>query len=219
MMDEKRDIQSKIRLINSKTPESEIIDEAVNVIKDGGLTVFPTKCLYGLGADALNSKAVEALFRIKQRLKKKPILVLIDSIVVLNMLVREIPEIAARIIQNCWPGDVTIVFEADPAVPDILTAGTGKIGVRMTGHPVARALTKRLERPITGTSANISGLPGCHSVARLRSELADAVDLILDAGTLAGGIGSTVVDVTSAIPQILREGSIPAGKIFELING
>lgn len=215
---EKESIHSKIRRTNPEFPQPAVIDEAVDVINAGGVIVFPTKSLYGLGADALNLQAVEALFRIKQRPKNNPVLVLIDDMVALNMLVRQIPETAAMIIRACWPGDVTIVFDAAPGISDLLTAGTGKIGVRMAGHPVARALTKRLKRPITGTSANISGLPGCHTVARLQPELSEGVDLILDAGPLSGGIGSTIVDVTSATPRILREGSISAEIIFEVIR-
>ena len=199
-------------------PEPEVIAAAVDIINTGGVIVFPTKSLYGLGVDALNTTAVETLFRIKKRPRKKPVLILIHGIEDLHRLVRNIPETAARIIETFWPGEITIVFEAGPEIPVILTADTGKIGIRMAGHPVARALTKKMRHPITGTSANISGLPGCSAVSSLQPELVCAVDLILDAGTLSGGIGSTIVDVTPATPKILREGTIPSKKILAAIN-
>jgi L-threonylcarbamoyladenylate synthase len=199
-------------------PEPEIIEAAANIINAGGVIVFPTKSLYGLGVDALNATAVEALFRIKKRPQKKPVLVLIHDIADLNQLVEEIPETALGIMETFWPGEVTIVFEASPEIPGILTAGTGKIGVRMAGHPVARALAKRLKHPITGTSANISGQPGCSGVTQLQPDLTVGINLILDAGPLSGGIGSTVVDVTRTTPEILREGSIPADEILKAIK-
>jgi L-threonylcarbamoyladenylate synthase len=112
-----------------------------------------------------------------------------------------------------WPGRITLVFEAEDTVPQYLTAGTGKIGIRQPEHPVAAALVKALEGPITGTSANRSGKSGCHRVADLDPRLARKLDLILDAGSLKGGSGSTVVDVTEAIPRILREGEVKEEEI------
>ena len=116
---------------------------------------------------------------------------------------------AAKIIADrFWPGKVTLVFEASARVPDYLTAGTGKIGIRLAGHPVAAALTGAIQGPVTGTSANISGCSGCHQIGDLMPEVAQQLDLILDAGPLEGGRGSTVVDVTGEVPRVLREGNV-----------
>jgi L-threonylcarbamoyladenylate synthase len=113
-----------------------------------------------------------------------------------------------------WPGKITLVFEALPAVPECLTAGTGKIGIRQPGHPVAAALVKTFQGPVTGTSANLSGSPGCRQIADLDPQVARKLDLILDAGPLRGGSGSTVVDVTQDIPRILRVGQIGEQEIL-----
>jgi L-threonylcarbamoyladenylate synthase len=205
---------SIIRKINSQKPESEVIREAATIIRQGGVVAFPTRCLYGLGADALNPDAVERIIKIKQRPENNPILVLIDSKKQLEILVTRIPPAADAIMAAFWPGRVTIVFEATYTLPPILTARTGKIGVRLTGHPAASALVKHVQGPVTGTSANRSGQPGCHRAQDLDPQVAGQLDLVLDAGTLKGGIGSTVVDVTVDPPRILREGQVTAKEVM-----
>ena len=203
-----------IRKINAQEPEPEIIAEAAAIIEEGGVLAFPTRCLYGLGADAYNPEAVERVVQIKQRSEENPILVLIDSRKQLNSLVKHVPPVADAIMDAFWPGRVTLVFEARASLPDPLTARTGKIGVRLPGHPVASALAKRVQRPLTGTSANISGQPGCYRARDLNPAIANQLGLILDAGTLIGGVGSTVVDVTVTPPRILREGAVSASQIM-----
>ena len=205
---------SIIRKINSQKPETEIIKEAAAVIKQGGVIVFPTRCLYGLGADAMNPDAVERIIEIKQRPQDNPILVLIDSDNQLEMLVEKIPSAADAIMEAFWPGRVTLVFDARDTLPDSLTAQTGKIGVRLPGHPVAAAMVRQVKGPLTGTSANLSGRPGCYRLPDLDPQIAGQVDLVLDAGTLQGGAGSTVVDVTEEPPRILREGEVTASQIL-----
>jgi L-threonylcarbamoyladenylate synthase len=113
-----------------------------------------------------------------------------------------------------WPGRVTLVFDARDTLPDSLTAQSGKIGVRLPGHPVAAAMVRQVKGPLTGTSANLSGRPGCYRLPDLDPQIAGQVDLVLDAGTLQGGVGSTVVDVTGEPPRILREGQVTAGQIL-----
>ena len=205
---------SIIRKINSQKPETEIIKEAAAVIKQGGVIVFPTRCLYGLGADAMNPDAVERIIEIKQRPQDNPILVLIDSDNQLEMLVEKIPPAADAIMEAFWPGRVTLVFDARDTLPDSLNAQSGKIGVRLPGHPVAAAMVRQVKGPLTGTSANLSGRPGCYRLPDLDPQIAGQVDLILDAGTLQGGVGSTVVDVTEEPPRILREGQVTASQIL-----
>ena len=135
------------------------------------------------------------------------------------MLVETIPPAAGAIMAAFWPGRVTLVFEARDALPDLLTAQTGKIGVRLPGHPVAAAIVKQVKGPVTGTSANISGRPGCNRLGDMDPPIVEHVDLILDAGPLKGGVGSTVVDVTDEPPRILREGQVTAEQIMGLLNG
>ena len=208
---------SIIRKINSRKPEPEIIAEAAAIIKKGGVVVFPTRCLYGLGADALDPHAVEKIIKIKQRPADNPILVLIDCRRQLDSLVVNISPVAMAIMDTFWPGRVTLVFEAGDTLSNRLTAHTGKIGVRLAGHPVASALIKQVGSPVTGTSANLSGKPGCRQIQYLDPPIAKRVDLVLDAGMLEGGVGSTIVDVTEDRPQILREGQVTAEQILRIL--
>ncbi len=210
--------QHKIRKIHPFSPQPDIIIKAAEVIKKGGIVAFPTRCLYGVGADAFNVDAVERIFRIKQRSYQNPILVLISKKEDLDRIVQYVPPAASKIMDRFWPGKVTIVFEAKNSLPAVLTAGTGKIGVRLCGHPVASALISAVKSPITGTSANLAGNAGCSKISDMDSQLADRLDLVLDAGVLKGGAGSTVADVTTDIPMILREGAVPGKDIFAVLD-
>ncbi len=208
----------KVYKVNPQHPEAEVIQAAAGAIKKGGVVAFPTAGLYGLGADACNAVAVDRLFDIKQRRRGNPILILVDSRAQLQEFAARIPDAALQIMDHFWPGGVTIVFEAAAGVGQSLTGGTGKIGIRQAGHPVAVALIGALRGPITGTSANFSGAPGCQRVADLDLELVRRLDLIIDAGPLKGARGSTVVDITGPRPRILREGAISGQKIMALIG-
>lgn len=211
--------QSSIIKIASVNPSHAAIQKAASVIKGGGTIAYPTRCLYGLGTDAFNAAAVKELYTLKQRAAQKPILILIDHPGQLDRLVTHVPRIAANIMGQFWPGRVTLVFEAGKHVSPELTGGSGKIGIRLPGHPVAAALVEAVAGPITGTSANLSGHPGCHRIRDLAPQIAHQLDLILDAGPLAGGRGSTVVDVTGKDqPIVLREGVISVREIM-LVGG
>ena len=211
-------MNSLIKKINPKEPESEIIEEAAGVIRRGGVVVFPTRCLYGLGADAMDPDAVERIIRIKQRPQDNPILVLIHAEKQLEMLVEKVPPAAVAIMAAFWPGRVTLVFDARDTLPGLLTAQTGKVGVRLPGHPAASALLREVKGPVTGTSANLSGRPGCSRMADMDSQIVEQANLVLDAGTLQGGVGSTVVDVTEEPPRVLREGQISIAQIYSVLN-
>jgi len=208
----------RIRRIDPNRPEAAIIQEAADAIAAGKVVVFPTRCLYGLGADAFDRDAVEKVFALKQRPENKPVLVLIRNRQEVSRLTAGVSEAAGKLMDEIWPGDLTLVFSARPEVPEILTAGTGKIGIRLPGHPVAAALVQTAGRPITGTSANLAGLPGAARIQDLPDEIADHVELILDAGPLKGGVGSIVVDVTVAPPRVLREGTVPASELAPFLT-
>ncbi|MEE8553122.1 MAG: L-threonylcarbamoyladenylate synthase [Desulfobacterales bacterium] len=208
----------KVVKIDHANPRPDLISEAALIIKNGGVISFPTRYLYGLGADAFNADAVDRIFKIKQRPYNKPLLVLVDKSKDLTRLVRNVPSVATHIMERFWPGEVTIVFEAKDSLPENLIAGTDRIGVRMPEHPVALALTNSVKGPITATSANITGQDGCSRVQDLDPLIADKLDLILDAGPLKGGIGSTVIDVTVDPPKILREGAVSSTVILAALD-
>lgn len=203
----------EILSVDPQFPDQDTIGRAAALIKKGGLVVFPTSTFYGLGVRALDSDTVDRVFQVKERNPQKPLLILIGCLADLPPLVQRIPETAARLIQAFWPGHITLVFQAAPVVPPNLTGHTGKIGIRLAAHPVASALVKTAGSPITGTSANLSGKGGSSAVSDLDRKIMDQVDLVLDAGRLGGGEGSTVVDVTVTPPKILREGMIGDEKI------
>jgi len=207
---------SRVIRVHPDHPSSDVIQRAADIIRNQGVVVFPTQCLYGLAADAWNPQAIRKIFQIKHRPETNPILILIHALTDLEKLVTHIPETAKILMKTFWPGGLTLVFEAAPGVSDLLTAGTGRIGIRIPAHPVARAVVNAVGRPITGTSANLSGAPGCSCIQALPHELIKAVDMVLDAGPLKGGTGSTVVDIACDPPRILRSGAISPDMIRQV---
>ena len=203
----------EILRVDQESPNEDVIGKAAALIRMGGLVVFPTSSFYGLGTSALREEAVDKIFRVKKRDFRNPILVLIASLAELDPLVQSIPKPATRLIETFWPGSLTLVFQAESVLPSNLTGNTQKIGIRLASHAVACSLVRAVGNPITATSANISGQGGCSAVARLDQHITDQVDLVLDAGSLLGGAGSTVVDVTVEPPKVLREGAIAADRI------
>ena len=189
------------------------IEKAVIILKAGGVVAFPTETFYGLAADATNEKAVDRIFEIKGRSFNNPIALIISKGDDLDLLTDSIPEAAKRLMAAFWPGPLTLVFKASPSVSPRLTAGTGKIGVRITSHPIAHALAAGLGRPITATSANLSGARECATAAAVIGQINSDLVTIIDGGATLGGRGSTFLDVTSDPPAILREGMIPEALI------
>jgi L-threonylcarbamoyladenylate synthase len=210
--------RGKIFRIDPEAPSKEIILEGAKILTSGGVILFPTLSLYGLGADAFSPSAIARVFEIKQRPVSKPLLVLVRDMDDLGALVKDIPEAAQKLMDRFWPGNITLVFEARDTVPENLCAGTGKIGIRMPFHPVAKALCQAFEKPITATSANLSGAAGGASLEDIHPSVIQGVDLVLDAGPLAGGAGSTVVDVTANPPKILRQGTVPTESVLDALG-
>ena len=203
--------------ISATAPDPGTIHAIVQVIRKGGVIAFPTSTLYGLGADADNPRAVASIFDIKRRQSHRPLLILIKDKTCLPELVREIPPKAVLLMEAFWPGGITLVFHAGKQISKRLTGNTGKIGVRVPKHPVAAAIVAQLERPMTGTSANLSGRGGCSDISCLEKQVSAQLDGVVDAGPLKGGRGSTVIDVTIDPPQIIREGTISEDQILSVL--
>ncbi|MFZ2042202.1 MAG: L-threonylcarbamoyladenylate synthase [Desulfobacterales bacterium] len=219
MKSKRRDSQTSVNrlAVDPDRPDPAVIETAAGILRRGGVVVFPTRCLYGLAADAMNPAAVARVFALKRRPAANPILVLVQDRSGVAPLVRLVTPAAERLMRHFWPGLLTVVFAARASLPPSLTAGTGKIGIRVPSHPVAAALVKAAGVPLTGTSANISGQAGCARVEELALELAAGADAVLDAGPLAGGAGSTVVDATGEVLRVLREGSVSARAVLRLL--
>ncbi|MDL1965450.1 MAG: threonylcarbamoyl-AMP synthase [Candidatus Desulfofervidus auxilii] len=184
------------------------IEKAVQIIQKGGVVAYPTETFYGLGVNALNPRAVERLFKIKKRPSSKPISIIIPNINWLKYLIKEVPPIAQTLIEKHWPGPLTIIFAAKDILPKELTAETGKIGIRISSHPMAQKLAQLSETPVTATSANLSGMPPPNSPQEIHPQIKKQIDAILDGGFTKGGLPSTVIDVTVNPPIILRKGAI-----------
>lgn len=204
--------------ISSDHPQPDIIQAAAAVVRDSGVVIMPTRGLYGLGGDALNASVVRRIFNIKSRPLEKPLLVLISRPEMLTKIVADISPLASDMMDAFWPGKMTLVMKGRKDLPDGLCSDTGKVGVRMIGHPVAAALVEALGRPITGTSANLSGSGGCAEIGAIDTEVTTSVALVLNAGPLEGGPGSTVVDVTGKAPDILREGAVMASEVMDVFG-
>jgi L-threonylcarbamoyladenylate synthase len=193
---------------------NESLKKAVAILSEGGVVAFPTESFYGLGVDATNPHAIKRLFKIKQRDPGFPILILISSLSELPQYTASIPPEGERLGIEFWPGGLTMIFHSSPILPSVLTAGTGKIGIRISSHPLAIAITRALNTPITGTSANISGMPPCTRAEQVIECFGNEVDFILDGGTTEGKHPSTILDVTCDPPLLIREGIVKAERII-----
>lgn len=189
------------------------LNKAANVLQQGGIVAFPTETYYGLAVDPFNEKALERLFAVKLRSRKKPVLVLIDKVSMLEQLASSIPQAYQVLIRTFWPGPLTLVFPARKHIPRLLTGNTETIGVRQSSHPIANALVSLCGRPITATSANISGRRAASSGNEVRQQFGVTLDYILDCGPTPGGQGSTIVGMQKNRICCLRSGVIPWSNI------
>ena len=199
-------------------PDIEILKKCASILKSGGLVVFPTETVYGLGADAFNSASVRRVYEIKRRPRDNPLIVHISSFKQLELVVSEIPENAWRLIKSLWPGPLTVVLKKSERVPDVVTAGLPKVGVRMPAHPVALKLIELAETPVVAPSANISGRPSPTTAEHVIQDLCGKVDVIIDTGETLLGIESTVVDLTSDPPTLIRAGPVQVEMLEKLLG-
>jgi L-threonylcarbamoyladenylate synthase len=211
-------IETEIVKISTKKPKDSIIQKAAEILRSGGLVAFPTETVYGLGADALNSKAVEKVFVAKGRPSDNPMIVHIAEFNQLKMLTTKISKIGKILADAFWPGPMTLVLKSSNKVPKVVNGGLETVAVRMPNHPVTLTLIKKLDRPIVGPSANKSGRPSPTTAQHVYEDLQGKVDLILDTGRTKIGIESTVIDVTSSPPVILRFGGLTKERIEKLIG-
>ncbi|MGH7368998.1 MAG: L-threonylcarbamoyladenylate synthase [Candidatus Rokuibacteriota bacterium] len=201
-------ISTRVVAVDPDRPDRSVMRAAGALVEAGGLVAFPTESFYGLGADALDADAIARVFEVKGRPGGKPLLVLVDSVEMVTGLAADLPDGARALMARHWPGALTLVLEASARVPAGLTGGTGTVGVRMSGHAVARALVAAAARPITAPSANPSAAPPPVTAAATRAYFDGRVELILDGGSTAGGAASTVADCTVWPPRILRQGPV-----------
>ena len=195
-------------MVDPHAPAAERIREATTVLAAGGLVAFPTETFYGLGARALDPGAVRTVFAVKGRPESRPLLVLVDSVRMLQELVEEISPVAHALIARHWPGPLTLVFRARPTVPVEVTAATGTIGGRHPGLRVAEDIVRALGEPVTAPSANPTGAPPPRTADEVVAAFDGRIHLVLDGGPTAGGPASTVLDVSVDPPRLVRQGAI-----------
>lgn len=194
--------------VDPDAPQRDAIQEAARWILSGGIVALPTDTLYGLAVDPFRADAVHRVFAAKGRPAARGLpLIAADTAQVETHLGRLSPR-AARLAARFWPGPLTLLVTAPRALADGVTGGTGKVGVRVPAHEVARAICAACGRPITATSANISNHPATANPDEVERTLGDGVDLLIDTGATRGGAPSTIVDVTAENPQLVRAGAI-----------
>ncbi len=209
---------AKVLKVDSDHPKKEIIEEAVKLIKEGKLIAFPTETVYGLGADALNEEAVKRIFEIKGRPLDKPLSIIIGRKEELRQCVQEIPKSAQVLIERFWPGPLTLIFRASPLIPDIMMGENNTIGIRMPDCRIALEIVKASGVPLACPSANLSGRSSPTKAEEVIKDLGERIDLILDGGETKVGVESTVLDLTTSPPTILREGAFKREEIEEVIG-
>lgn len=205
---------SEILKVNPKTPDTQAIQKAAQYILAGEVIAYPTETIYGLGADVFNRRAVKKIYDLKARDYGLPIAILVSSTKMLRELVTEIPERAEALMRRYWPGPLTILFAVNERFPKSLVTNTGKVGVRISSHPIVAALVTEVGRPITTTSANLSGFPPSLHIKHLQKYFGEKITCVIDGGECEPSRGSTVVDVTQETMRIIREGTIPADAVI-----
>jgi L-threonylcarbamoyladenylate synthase len=217
------------RADGSMTPEPRFPAEMIASLRAGGVVIFPTDTLYGLGVDPCSERGLSRLFAAKGRDRGKPIPILLSGEEQVDRWARHVPPAAARLMDRFWPGALTLVLPADPGIHPAVTGGGDTVGLRVPDHPVPRALAALLSGAVTGTSANRSGIPGAWgSAEEIVREFTGAVDWILWGGkSPSGGArreavgnspGSTVVRMIDDRPVLLREGVLPFRDIIEFLQ-
>lgn len=193
--------------------EAKAIAAAVQTLRGGGIVVFPTETVYGVGVDIGNVTAVRRLFVLKHRSTDSPLMAHCTDESQMERVVAAIPMIARRLMRRFWPGPLALVLRAGDSVPSEVVAGTGTIGVRMVAHPVGRRLIQEFGGVVAGTSANISGEPATSRFAAISPVLLAGADVSLDAGVCGTDEASTVLDLTVEPPRIIRAGAVPVAAI------
>ena len=194
------------RLIRAE--EKGAIDEALEVLRGGGLLAFPTETVYGLGARLFDPRALERLFSVKGRPRGRPFILHLAEKSMVFEVAASVPEVATRLMEAFWPGPLTLVLPARPEVPMAVRGGGETVGVRIPAHPVALELIGSLGEPLPAPSANLTGRPSPTTADHVLRDLGGKIELVLDAGPTGIGVESTVLDLSGGRPRILRAGAV-----------
>ena len=211
-------MNTKVIRIDEQHMDTALIGEAGDIIKSGGLVAFPTETVYGLGGDALNPRSSEKIYSAKGRPSDNPLIVHIADMEKLNAIVRVVPENAWKLAQQFWPGPLTMIFYKSELVPRETTGGLGTVAVRMPVHPVARALIRAAGGYVAAPSANRSGRPSPTVAKYVIEDMDGRIEMVIDGGDVEIGLESTIIDLTSEKPTILRPGYITEQRLAQVLG-
>ena len=192
------------------------VETGVQLLRQGGVISVPTDTLYGLAASALDERAVERVFRIKRRPVGAPVPLLLSDKAEIDGCAVDVSELAWELADIFFPGPLTLVLHKGRNIPDTVSGGLDTVGLRVPDHWVPRAIVRELGAPITGTSANRTGLPGHTTADAVREQLGKEIDYVIDTGLCSSGSASTVLDLSGPMPIIVREGAVSIEEISEV---
>ena len=194
------------------------LKEPAKIIKDGGIVVFPTETVYGIGVNGLNKNALKKLYEVKQRPLNKPISLLVNSIEMINQLTKNITKLEYALMKEFFPGPLTIILQKKDIVPNILTANSDTVGIRMPSNKIALKLIEYAGVPIATPSANLSGKPTGTNFKDIIKDFDGKADYFIDGKISKTGFASTIIKVTDEVPHILRQGPITKEQIRNVYN-
>jgi len=204
--------------VDALAPDAASVEAAAAIVRGGGVVAFPTETLYGLAADATRETAVARVFEIKGRAPDVAIPVIAADRAQVEQWVGTLTPAGRVLADAFWPGPLALVIAASPGLPRALLGGGDTVAVRVSSHPVARALARAVGRPITATSANRSGHEPTPLPSVVLQEMGPDVDAVLDGGVCAGGAPSTIVDVTGRAPRLVRAGAVPWDRVLHSLQ-
>jgi L-threonylcarbamoyladenylate synthase len=212
-------METSILVINAQSPEPQLLEQAAGVLRRGGVVAAPTDTVYGLLADPANEAAVQSIYQIKGREPRRPLILLVSNIQMAKRLFSEISPLAQKAMQHFWPGGLTIILPAPPAIPKALLGGGNTIGLRWPNHAVVMGLIEKAGFPLASTSANLSGQPPAREASVVLQSLEGEIDLLIDAGPAPLGGPSSVLDFSAGeSPRLLRPGSISRGQLEAVLG-
>jgi L-threonylcarbamoyladenylate synthase len=207
----------RLRVDSSRLIDDQLLP-AASAIQSGGIVAFPTDTFYGLAVDPRSSSAVRKIFQVKRRAGDRPIPLIAESLAQVAEFVGTLTPIAERLALEYWPGPLTLIITASTELCAEVTGGTGRVAVRVPDHTVARAMARLVGHAVTSTSANVSGLPAPSSADEVAASLGDRIDVLIDAGTVGGGLPSTIVDATASTPLLVRPGAVEWERVLKFLG-
>jgi L-threonylcarbamoyladenylate synthase len=204
--------------VDPLNPDPSTIRKAADILRSGGLVAFPTETVYGLGALVFNEQAARKVYIVKNRPFDNPLIIHISSLEMLDTVATNIPEKALRLAEKFWPGPLTLILPRNKSVPKVVSGGLDTVAVRMPAHPVALALIKEAGEPVAAPSANLAGKPSPTTAEHVIQDLYGKIDAIIDAGETLYGVESTIINILSNPPVLLRPGAIPVEEIERVLG-